>query len=166
MIEADVCIRPAAQADTARMLQILNPIIRHGKLTSMATEWTVQQQQQFVKTFPPGGSLLVAEAIGSGQLLGMQDLQPQADGSSAAISTFVRLDHHRLGIGRRLMQRSLQFASGRFQTLIAEVRCSNPTAIAFYQRFDFRADDCSAAPSTDPFEIIRLKRHVLHAEER
>lgn len=148
------------------MLQILNPIIRHGTLTSMTTEWTVQQQQQFVETFPSGGSLLVAEAVGSGQLLGMQDLQPQADGKSAVISTFVRLDHHRLGIGRRLMQRSLQFASVRFQTLIAEVRCCNPTAIAFYQRFDFRADDCSAAPSTDPFEIIRLKRCVLQAEER
>jgi ribosomal protein S18 acetylase RimI-like enzyme len=166
VIEADVCIRPAAQADAAGMLQILNPIIRHGGLTSMTTELTVQQQQRFVETFPTGGNLLVAEAVGSGQLLGMQDLQPQTDGSSAAISTFVRLDHHRVGIGRRLMQRSLQFASGRFQTLIAEVRCCNPTAIAFYQRFDFRADDCSAAPSTDPAEIVRLTRRVLQTEER
>jgi L-amino acid N-acyltransferase YncA len=77
-------------------------------------------------------------------VLGLQDVQPLSIETPAldhvgVISTFIRLDAHRRGIGRTLADATFDAAARQgFEKLVATVRADHPVAIAFYESLGFR----------------------------
>lgn len=131
-----IVIREGRESDAARMLELLNPIIIQGGWTAMAKVVSLEEQVTFIGKFAGGrGILLVAEE--NDRIVGMQDVAPLGDGVGE-ISTFVALDAHRKGIGRKLTDAILPMARARgIKQVRAVIQPSNPAALAFYKAMDF-----------------------------
>jgi L-amino acid N-acyltransferase YncA len=136
-------IRAAQEEDAESIVAVLNPIIQAGTYTVMDEPVTVAEQVEFIRGFPARGVYLVALHDGSGEVLGLQDVQPITEGTRALghvgeISTFVSLSARRAGVGSALMRASIAKATGRgFRKLMATIRTDNPEAVAFYRRQGF-----------------------------
>jgi L-amino acid N-acyltransferase YncA len=119
------------------MLALMRPIVAAGVYTVLPS-LSLDQQRQFVQSFPEHGVLHVAVCDKTGKILGMQDVQPLSGSVPAwrhvgEISTFVGLDTRRSGIGRRLMAATLPRAHELgFRKLMATIRGDNSEALAFY----------------------------------
>lgn len=139
----DFLIRKVREEDAESIVALLNPIIEAGKFTIMDELCSVQDQVDFIRAFPEHGVFNAAVCDESGEVLGIQDVQPISMNTGALdhvgqISTFVRLDAHRKGIGRTLSQTTLEQAKRlRFRKLTAAIRADNPYALAFYQSQGF-----------------------------
>ena len=95
------------------------------------------EQVAFIRTLPQC-AVYHAAVDESGEVLGIQDVLPGE--GAGEISTFVRLDAHRRGIGRRLTPAALAAARARgFARVFATVRADNPGAVSFYESVGFRA---------------------------
>jgi L-amino acid N-acyltransferase YncA len=137
-------IRAATEADAEAMVALLNPIIKAGIYTAMATPLSVEGQQAFLRSFPEQGVFLVAVCHATGKVIGMQDVMPITPDSPVfahvgAIGTFVSLTAHRAGIGRSLTAATCQAARQKgYRKLMATIRADNPQAVAFYRSQGFR----------------------------
>jgi L-amino acid N-acyltransferase YncA len=141
-----VVIRPAQLTDAKPMVVLLNSIIATKQFTILEPV-TVNQQLEFIRTFPPTGVFLVAEE--NGQLLGLQDVSPTSICGVGEIGSFVALSAQRRGVGKALAQAT--FASARakgFRKLMAMIRADNSRAIGFYGSLGFRV-------------VGKLEQHVL-----
>ena len=138
-----VTIRSVIEEDAASIVELLNPIIQGGKYTIMDELVSVDDQIGFIREFPERGVYTAAVHNESQQVLGIQDVQPIAAELSALqhvgeISTFVRLDSYRNGIGRSLSHATFQAAREKgFLKLRATVRADNPRAVFFYRSQGF-----------------------------
>ncbi len=141
--DMEFSIRVAREEDAASIVALLNPIIQAGTYTIMNELCSMQDQVDFIRAFPERGVFNAAVCEQSGQVLGIQDVQPISIDTGALdqvgqISTFVRLDAHRQGIGRALSQTTLEQAKRLgFGKLTAAIRADNPRALAFYQSQGF-----------------------------
>jgi ribosomal protein S18 acetylase RimI-like enzyme len=116
----------------------------------------VAEQVAFIRTLPPR-AIYHAAVDEADDVLGIQDVLP-ADGAGE-ISTFVRLDAHRRGIGRALTEATLTEARARgFARIRASVRVDNLGAIAFYlgQGFDADATAFLDAKLTGTVRLLRV----------
>jgi L-amino acid N-acyltransferase YncA len=137
-----ITIRPATERDAEAICAVLNPIIAAGTLTVMTEPCDVAGQLAFMRSLGPRSIFLVAIDDASGELVGLQDVQP-ADGEPAlhhvgVVSTFVGLGTQRRGIGRRLFcaMRRRALALG-YRKVMATIRADNDAAVAFYRGLGF-----------------------------
>lgn len=139
-----VLIRSATEDDAQAMVNLLNPIIATGHDTILDQEIGLEEQLVFMRGIPPRGLFQVAVDSESGELLGMQDVLPLSNGNRAFrhigdISTFVAIHHQGCGVGKQLMQVSLdQARSNGFLKLQAIIRADNLRAIGYYLGQGFR----------------------------
>lgn len=144
MLTIPLIIRQAKLDDAAEMIALLNPIIEHGDFSIMTTVCTLQEQQDFISTFPERGVLHVAVWEKEQRIVGMQDVMPLSINETAVqhigvISTFVATDCWGKGVGRAVTEATVHAAKLRgFSKLMATIRADNPQAIAFYVRQGFR----------------------------
>lgn len=137
-------IRRVKEEDAASIVELLNPIIRAGKYTSMSEQLSVQEQLDFMRGFPAQGVFHVAVCHHSQKIVGLQDVIPMSTGSNEGnqvgeISTFVSLTSHRQGVGRGLSQATFQAAKVQgFLKLTATIRADNPQAVSFYLSQGFK----------------------------
>lgn len=139
----DITIRPARLEDAESMAAMLNAIIREERYTIMDREYSPEEQADFIRSFPGRGLLHVAVER-EGRVVGLQELFPVSPelpwfSHVGEIGTFVSLDAHRRGIGRRLCE--VTFAAARekgFRKISAMIRADNPLALAFYTCQGFR----------------------------
>ncbi len=128
------------------MVALLKPIIQAGRFT-VIEEATLEDQLNFIRSFPKHGIFNVAVCDNSRMLVGMQDILPIAPQPSKTrlfgdISTFVAIGEHRKGIGRRLCDKSLSGARHKgYEKLRATIRSDNIDAIAFYESQGFQIID-------------------------
>lgn len=138
-----VLIKSATLADAQTIVALLNPIIEAGRYTVLQGPLALDAQIAFMQSFPERGVFHVALAQEAGSLLGMQDVMPLAETPVfrhvGVISTFVGLSTQRQGVGRSLMQATVQAAKAKgFTKLTATIRADNPPAVAFYLSQNFR----------------------------
>ena len=111
-------IRDVRIEDAEEILAILNPIIAARCYTALDTPFTVEQEREFIRTFPARGIFLAAVDATSSRIVGFQDVSPFADFTHAfdhvgVIGTFVDLELRRQGIARRLFAATFEAARGR-----------------------------------------------------
>lgn len=83
------------------------------------------------------GVFLVAEE--NGRIIGTGGLLPEADGVSRIVRMSVAADRQRRGVGRRMLQRLIDFAREQgSHRLVLETTSTWHGAIAFYRQAGFR----------------------------
>jgi len=131
-------VRAAQEQDAQAMIDLLNPLIEKGIYTIMDAPLSLQDQLDYLRAFPARGVFNVAVGEDDQRLAGLQSVEPLSTPANALkhvgeISTFVALDAHRQGVGRRLCQATFQQAKEMgFLKLCATIRADNPAAVAFY----------------------------------
>jgi L-amino acid N-acyltransferase YncA len=130
-------VREAREEDAEQIAAVLNPLIRAGTYTVIDEPIPVEEQREFIRTFPERGVFHVAVCDRSRQVLGLQDVVPLAESRAlrhvGEISTFVAPTSHGSGIGKTLSRATFRAAAEvGFTKLMATIRADNPRAIAFY----------------------------------
>ena len=137
-------IREARIEDAEDMVGILNPIIAARIYTALDTQFSVDQQREFIRTFPQRGIFLVAVDDGSNRVVGLQDVSPFGDFTPAfdhvgVIGTFVDLGRRRQGIATRLFAATFDAAAKKgYEKFFTYVRADNTAALQTYLRQGFR----------------------------
>jgi L-amino acid N-acyltransferase YncA len=137
-------IRDVRVEDADAIAAILNPIIAARCYTALDTPVTVEQEREFIRTFPPKGVFIAAVDTTSGRIAGFQDVSPFADFTHAfdhvgVIGTYVDLTLRRQGIATQLF--TATFAAARrkgFEKFFTYVRADNEAALQTYLRQGFR----------------------------
>ena len=165
-------IRRVREEDAASIVELLNPIIQAGVYTIIDEPVSVDDQIRFIREFPQRGVYHAAIHGDGHQVLGIQDVQPISMEANALkhvgeISTFVRLDSHRSGIGRSLSHATFQAAREQgFLKIRATIRADNQQAVSFYmsQGFDvIGAAQKHASVGGRYIDEILMERFIDHA---
>ncbi|HUP38946.1 MAG TPA: GNAT family N-acetyltransferase [Vicinamibacterales bacterium] len=137
-------IRDVRIEDAEEILAILNPIIAARCYTAMDTEFTIEQERHFIRTFPPRGIFLAANDTVSNRIVGFQNVSPFADFTRAfdhvgVIGTYVDLDLRRQGIATQLFAATYDAARQKgYEKFFSYVRADNDAALQTYLRQGFR----------------------------
>jgi L-amino acid N-acyltransferase YncA len=137
----DLYIRKVAEADAAAIIALLNPIIQLGTYTVMDEPFSVEDQIEFIRSFPSRGIYHIA-VDNNQEAVGIQDVMPISSSNVfkhvGEISTFVALDAQKQGVGQNLSRATFQAAKELgFLKLRATVRADNLHALSFYQSQGF-----------------------------
>jgi L-amino acid N-acyltransferase YncA len=137
-------IRDVRIEDAEGIAAVLNPIIAARIYTVLDTPVTVEQERDFIRTFPPRGIFLVAVDPATDRVAGFQDVWPFADFTRAfdhvgVIGTFVDLALRRQGIATRLFAATYEAARGKgYEKFFTYVRADNEAGLTTYLRQGFR----------------------------
>ena len=137
----DINIRRGSVLDAQGVVDVINSVIQEGGLTALYPMLSVEQEEAFIEGLGPRSALFIAES--SGAALGVQVIEPfapytRAMDHVATVGTFVYRNFRRRGVGRRLMETTLDFARQQgFEKIISYVRVSNSGAQTFYRRMGF-----------------------------
>ena len=137
-------IRDVRIEDAEDVAAILNPIIAARCYTALDTPFTIEQEREFIRSFPARGIFLVAVDATSNHIVGFQDVSPFADFTHAfdhvgVIGTYVDLDRRRQGIATRLFEATFDAARGKgYEKLFSYVRSDNVAGLRTYLRQGFR----------------------------
>ncbi len=140
----DIAIREARPDDAEAVAGILNPAIETGKYTVLDRPFSVQEERQFIASFPPRGIFHVAVSRPDGRVVGLQTMEPFATYTHAfdhvgIIATCVDLACRRQGIGRQLFEATFAAArQKRYEKMFTYVRGDNPAALMTYMKCGFR----------------------------
>jgi L-amino acid N-acyltransferase YncA len=137
-------IRNVRVEDADGIAAILNPIIAARCYTALDTQVTVDQERNFIITFPARGIFLVAVDAASKRIVGFQDVSPFADFTHAfdhvgVIGTYVDLESRRQGIATQLFAATFDAAARKgYEKFFTYVRADNEAGLRTYLRQGFR----------------------------
>src|SRR5688572_30538071 len=137
-------IRDVRIEDAEEILAILNPIIAARCYTAMDTAFTVEEEREFIRTFPARGIFLVAVDTSLNRIVGFQNVSPFGSFTHAfdhvgVIGTHVDLDRRRQGIASRIFTATFDAAERKaYAKFFTYVRADNETALQTYLRQGFR----------------------------
>jgi L-amino acid N-acyltransferase YncA len=137
-------IRDVRIEDAEEIAAILNPIIAARCYTALDTPVTVDEEREFIRTFPARGMFLVAVDLTSHRIAGFQDVSPFGDFTHAfdhvgVIGTYVDLERRRQGIASRLFAATFEAARRRgYEKFFTYVRADNEAGLQTYLRHGFR----------------------------
>jgi L-amino acid N-acyltransferase YncA len=137
-------IRDVRIEDAEAILAILNPIIAARCYTALDTSLTVEQEREFIRSFPARGIFVVAVDATSNHIVGFQDVSPFADFTHAfdhvgVIGTYVELDRRRQGIATRLFAATFDSARRKgYEKFFSYVRADNEAGLRTYLNQGFR----------------------------
>ena len=137
-------IRDVRIEDAEEILAILNPIIAARCYTALDTPFTVEQEREFIRTFPESGTFLAAVDTDLKRIVGFQDVSPFADFTHAfdhvgVIGTYVDLELRRRGVATQLFAATYQAARRKgYEKFFSYVRADNEAGLQTYLRHGFR----------------------------
>jgi L-amino acid N-acyltransferase YncA len=137
-------IRDVRIEDAEEILAILNPIIAARGYTAMDTEFTVEVEREFIRTFPSRGIFLVAVDTTLSGIVGFQNVSPfekftHAFDHVGIIGTYVDLALRRQGIASRLFAATYDVARQKgYEKFFSYVRADNEAGLQTYLRQGFR----------------------------
>jgi L-amino acid N-acyltransferase YncA len=144
LLNTVIKIRDVQIDDAEAILAILNPIIAARCYTAMDTEFTIEQERAFLRTFPESGTFLAAIDTELRRIVGFQNVSPFADFTRAfdhvgVIGTYVDLDLRRQGISTQLFAATYKAARRKgYEKFFSYVRADNEAALQTYLRQGFR----------------------------
>lgn len=134
-------IRPAQTADLPAILEIVNHIILTSTTNySYEPETLTDRQEWFNRQEATNMPVIVAEK--GGQVIGYGSYGPFRNkiGYRFTVehSVYVRPDHHKAGVGRRLLETLIQLAKDQgMHIMIAGIDTQNPGSFIFHQKMGF-----------------------------
>ena len=137
-------VRDVRIEDAAAIAAILNPIITARCYTALDTPVTIEEEREFIRTFPARGIFLVAIDTTSQLIVGFQDVSPFGDFTRAfdhvgVVGTYVHLDRRRQGIASRLFDATFDAARRKgYEKFFTYVRADNHAGLRTYLRQGFR----------------------------
>jgi GNAT superfamily N-acetyltransferase len=152
-------VRSAHPSDASAMCEVINPIIAEGGTTAHRQPFDEKRMIEHYIAPPYGIDCSVAL---DDQIVGFQALEwcdPNWPGQDrlpadwAVFATFVALDRHGQGIGRRLFEATLAAArAAGVRTIDATIRRENVAGRTFYSRLglvDYREGDATIGKRMD-----------------
>jgi L-amino acid N-acyltransferase YncA len=137
-------IRDVRIEDAEGVLAILNPIIAARCYTAMDVPFTIEAEREFIRTFPPNGTFLVAVDTALNRIVGFQNVSPFGSFTHAfdhvgVIGTYVDLELRRKGIATRLFAATFEAARRKgYEKFFTYVRADNEAGLQTYLRQGFR----------------------------
>ena len=142
------------------MSEVINPIIAKGGTT--AHQQPFDEQRMIEHYIAPPYGIHCAVAVDDQKIVGFQALgwcdpnwpgQDRLPADWAVVATFVALDRHGQGIGRRLFEATLAAArAAGVRTIDATIRRENRGGLTFYGRLgfvDYRKGDATIGKRMD-----------------
>jgi RimJ/RimL family protein N-acetyltransferase len=135
-------IRRATVEDAAGVATVLRSVVSERVHSAIDRSWTADQQRSYLESLSPREAFHVAIAA-SGDLIGYQslDLYSSVLPSMAHVGqlgTFLLPEWRGRGVGQALFSATTHFAAAAgYRKLVIQVRASNASAQAFYQRLGF-----------------------------
>ena len=139
----EFAIRRATEADAGEIIAILEGVASERIYTAIDRPWSAEQQRAYLSMLSAREAIHVAETA-CGVIIGYQTLELWARTLDSMahvgqIGTFIRPERRRRGIGQALFQSTVNHARKHdFLKFVIQVRSSNTSAQAFYQRLGFR----------------------------
>jgi L-amino acid N-acyltransferase YncA len=140
----DVHVREVRLDDAEGVVRVLNPIIEAGTYTILDTPVTSEAERRYISELPARAIFHVAQMPGGDRIVGFQTMEPFAEYTHACdhvgvIATFVDLGCRRQGIGKRLIEVTLDAARRKgYEKIFTYVRGDNPEALSAYLKWAFR----------------------------
>ena len=143
-LATELVVRPARRddlQDAAGVAEVLNSVIAEGRHTALTGHWTAEAEQAFLLSLRPRSEVFVAEV--AGQIVGFQVIEPFVSYTTtmshvAHCGTYVRADHRRSGIGRKLAEATLSFARKQgYEKVVIYVMAGNELGLAYYRKLGF-----------------------------
>jgi len=137
-------VRDVRIEDAGEIAAILNPIITARRYTALDTPVTVEQEREFIRSFPARGIFLAALDTTQRRLVGFQNVSPFGNFTHAfdhvgVIGTYVDLQLRRQGIATRLFAATFDAARRKgFEKLFSYVRADNEAGLQTYLSQGFR----------------------------
>jgi len=131
-------IRDAVPEDAEQLVAVLNPIIETGTSTALDTPYTVEEERDYITTFPRRGVFHVGVRPSDRRIVGLQTVEPFTSGTHAfdhvgVMGTYVDLECHRQGIARQLFAATFEAARKKgYEKIFTYVRADNETGLATY----------------------------------
>jgi L-amino acid N-acyltransferase YncA len=137
----DITVREVQPRDAQGIINILNPIIETKKYSVMVQTFTLEEEINFIKTFPKRGIFHVA--ANENKMVGFQVMEPVSTLTAAfdhvgIIGTYIDLTLRGQGISKKLFDATFRLAKDKgFEKITAYVRSDNPVALKTYQSNGF-----------------------------
>ena len=137
-------VRDVRIEDAEEILAILNPIIAARCYTAMDTPFTVDEEREFIRTYPERGIFLAAIDTTSSRIVGFQNVSPFGSFTRAfdhvgVIGTYVDLARRRQGIAGRLFAATYVAARRKgYEKFFSYVRADNHAGLETYLSQGFR----------------------------
>ena len=140
-MNAEIIIRPANYADLPAMMQILNHEIKHTVNCFRMRPMTAGDAEKWWKArengrYPAWVAMRQEQVVGWGSVSRWSAYE--AYDGTAELSIWIAPEARRQGLGKRLMQTLIEFASGAsFRVLLSRIEAENEASIALHVAFDF-----------------------------
>jgi L-amino acid N-acyltransferase YncA len=127
--------------DALGIITIFNPIIETKKYSVMVQTFTLEEEINFINTFPQ--RCIFHVAVYEDKVVGFQVIEPISTLTVAfdhvgIIGTYIDLTSRRQGISKKLFKATFMLARNKgFEKLTAYVRSDNPVALKTYQANGF-----------------------------
>jgi L-amino acid N-acyltransferase len=140
MLENDIAIRPAAESDLAAINDIYNHYVLHSTCTYQEEPESPDGRRQWFEHHGGKHPVIVAEL--GGQVVGWGALSAYHPRSAfrhtVENSVYVHHQHHRQGIGSRLLRELIVCARQLgHHAIIAGIDADQPGSIALHAKFHF-----------------------------
>lgn len=137
-------VKKAQKEDAQGIVNVLNPIIEDGRFTILDTPFSVEEEEQFIQSFPERGVFNVALNAENSRVVGFQNVEPFANYTRAfdhvgIIGTYVDGQYRRQGIASALFEATFEMAKCHgYEKLFAYVRDDNENALKTYLKQGFK----------------------------
>jgi L-amino acid N-acyltransferase YncA len=137
----NITVREVRPQDALGIITILNPIIETKKYSVMVQTFTLEEEINFINTFPQ--RCIFHVAVYEDKVVGFQVIEPISTLTVAfdhvgIIGTYIDLTSRRQGISKKLFKATFMLARNKgFEKLTAYVRSDNPVALKTYQANGF-----------------------------
>lgn len=137
----------ATRDDFEGIVDIYNQAIRAGRCTADTEVFSLSQRVAWFEHHTPEKFPLIVAKEGD-ELLGYLTLSPYREGRKAVryaaeVSYYIHYDHHRKGVGSRLLAHAISLSpSLNIKHLIAILVGSNQASIKLLEKFEFERWGC------------------------
>jgi ribosomal protein S18 acetylase RimI-like enzyme len=133
-------VRRGSLEDAGQISEVINSVVEEGRFTSLKKH-TAEEERAFMESLGDREAIFIA--LVGGKVVGIQSLTEFAKWSDSMshvgnILTLVREDFRGKGVGRKLAEKTLQFARDKaYKKISTYIIADNQIAVEYYKSLGF-----------------------------